>query len=238
MHSEAQERMVTELMEILRKRRNLRDSGGPVSTPHDDNVYDILEKILNSAKQDKPDTYTVDWTFLEALLVKFREEEACIHGLRVGDAKLHESKQMDFADVKLRLPCRFSHGEDYPPPSVVPWYLRPLRPTSQHQRKWWEGNPNFAVSSIKYRKGACENCGAMTHGSNSCMERYLKRGPKLTYKPYVFPDTKMASIRINEDLISKLLNNDPETQSKPEDPLPHADSNDHCYGDNNQDRGS
>ncbi|KAA3480793.1 pre-mRNA-splicing factor SLU7 [Gossypium australe] len=64
--------------------------------------------------------------------------------------------------------------------SSAPWYLNAERPSLKHQRKW-KSDPNYTKSwydrgakifrAEKYRKGACENCGAMTHDAKSCMER-------------------------------------------------------------------
>lgn len=77
--------------------------------------------------------------------------------------------------------------------SATPWYFGSQGPTLKHQRpqpekqkkytgidEWYNRGVDTSKVVTKYRKGACENCGAMTHKRKECMERPRKIGAKYT----------------------------------------------------------
>ncbi|KAK3442365.1 hypothetical protein EUGRSUZ_B02550 [Eucalyptus grandis] len=89
--------------------------------------------------------------------------------------------------------------------SSAPWYLNAERPVKKAE---WKSDPNYTKSwydrgaknfqADKYRKGACQNCGAMTHDSKACMERPRKVGAKYT-NTHIAPDEKIETFELDYD---------------------------------------
>lgn len=88
----------------------------------------------------------------------------------------------------------------------APWYLNQDQPTLKHQKNWkgqdqtnagmsWYDRGAKVFQATTYRKGACTNCGSMSHKRKDCMERPRVKGAKYTNKN-IAPDEKVEDISI------------------------------------------
>ncbi|RPD59842.1 hypothetical protein L227DRAFT_586393 [Lentinus tigrinus ALCF2SS1-6] len=92
----------------------------------------------------------------------------------------------------------------------APWYLDTGAPSLSHQRipeydrsadkldNWYDRGAKAGPAAKKYRKGACENCGAMTHKKQDCLERPRKKGAKYTNKD-IAPDEVIQDVASGYD---------------------------------------
>ncbi|PVU93252.1 hypothetical protein BB559_003378 [Furculomyces boomerangus] len=93
--------------------------------------------------------------------------------------------------------------------SQAPWYVDSKKPSLKHQRdfkekkqidpnNWYARGVRKETAATKYRKGACENCGAMSHKTKECMERPRKKGAKWTGKD-IMPDEVITHVEFDFD---------------------------------------
>ncbi|CAH8267584.1 unnamed protein product [Arabidopsis lyrata] len=88
-----------------------------------------------------------------------------------------------------------------------PFYAKSEKPSLKHQKNWktkpvstkaYYDRGAKTYQAEKYRKGACQNCGAMTHDMKTCIERPRKVGAKYTNKN-IAPDEKIESLEFDYD---------------------------------------
>jgi pre-mRNA-processing factor SLU7 len=64
--------------------------------------------------------------------------------------------------------------------------------------QWYDRGKRAGPAASKFRKGACENCGAITHKAKDCLERPRKRGAKYTGKD-IQPDEVIQEFSADYD---------------------------------------
>ena len=64
--------------------------------------------------------------------------------------------------------------------------------------KWYARGQFQGQAATKYRKGACENCGALTHKTKDCVERPRKVGAKWTGSD-IRPDEIVRDVELDYD---------------------------------------
>ncbi|PGH09487.1 pre-mRNA-splicing factor slu7 [Blastomyces parvus] len=69
---------------------------------------------------------------------------------------------------------------------------------SKTEQKWYDRGKRVGPAASKYRKGACENCGSMSHKVKECLSRPRKLGAKWTGKD-IQPDEEIQSVDLDWD---------------------------------------
>ncbi|CAH0399674.1 unnamed protein product [Chilo suppressalis] len=96
--------------------------------------------------------------------------------------------------------------------SSAPWYYGTSGPTLKHQRPQEDREAQFTKldtyyhkgvdttkAVTKYRKGACENCGAMTHKKKDCLDRPRKIGAKFTNAGIAADEFEQPNLNLSYD---------------------------------------
>ena len=73
-----------------------------------------------------------------------------------------------------------------------------LQTTTPDPSKWYDRGARLGPASTKFRKGACENCGAMTHKTKECLNRPRAKGAKWTGRD-IQADEVVQDVRLGWD---------------------------------------
>ncbi|KAI9885665.1 MAG: Tabersonine 6,7-epoxidase isoform 2 [Watsoniomyces obsoletus] len=73
-----------------------------------------------------------------------------------------------------------------------------LQKTAEDNSKWYDRGKRQGPAATKFRKGACENCGSMTHKTKECLSRPRKQGARWTGKD-IQADEVVQDVRLGWD---------------------------------------
>jgi pre-mRNA-processing factor SLU7 len=127
---------------------------------------------------------------------QFKQQKALDEARKAGTAE--PEKDEEGRDINPHIPQYIAKA---------PWYLSKGVPSLQHQRRedregtaeqWYAKGAKLGEAATKYRKGACENCGAITHKTKDCVERRRRKGAKITGKN-IEADEVIMDISLNYD---------------------------------------
>ncbi|CAG7721421.1 unnamed protein product [Allacma fusca] len=134
-------------------------------------------------------------------ILRSKEDDAQLLGDNKGKSRddWKKAKELEEARKAGTAPAAVDEeGRDINPHipqyiSSAPWYYGAKGPTLKHQRtqpetkkvfstldEWYHRGVDVAKVATRFRKGACENCGALTHKRKDCMERPRRVGARFT----------------------------------------------------------
>jgi len=64
--------------------------------------------------------------------------------------------------------------------------------------KWYDRGKTVGQKATKYRKGACENCGSLSHKEKDCLQRKRKKGAKWTGRD-IAADEEVQDVKLGWD---------------------------------------
>ena len=73
-----------------------------------------------------------------------------------------------------------------------------LQKETTDQSRWYDRGKRLGPAATKYRKGACENCGAMTHKTKECLSRPRAKGARWTGRN-IQADEVVQDVRLGWD---------------------------------------
>ncbi|RWS29013.1 Pre-mRNA-splicing factor SLU7-like protein [Leptotrombidium deliense] len=91
----------------------------------------------------------------------------------------------------------------------APWYIHAEGPTLKHQRPQRTAETSRLdqfytrgqklTTATRFRKGACINCGALTHKAKECMDRPRKVGAKYSGNSFAADETLLPDLNLDYD---------------------------------------